>query len=369
MADLSGRILGDYILREKIGDGGYGDVYRAEHRLLKRVAVVKVLNEERQCSDNAEERFLREAQLASQLRHPYAAHIYDFGVSDEDGLLWIAMELVEGVTLGAWLEQHGPMSLEEFVPFFEYVAEVVDAAHAAGIVHRDLKPSNVMVMERKGRLVPKLLDFGIAKGTVAPLVEDDDLVDTSGVDKVVTELIRSTPRRVYRTKTAPIRPMTDPAHERRITRTGAGMGSRPYMAPEQWHNASELRAVLQADPREQIRSLTRQWQEGNRSPDLLARGQVLADLERCVHRVGKGALSDLECAFFVDSQRLDASNGRLLWALQAHKSYVIGVHYEGNDIVTRGFTGDVSRWTLPQPDKIIEACHAITCASAALAEK
>jgi WD40 repeat protein len=64
----------------------------------------------------------------------------------------------------------------------------------------------------------------------------------------------------------------------------------------------------------------------------------------------------------------DVSSGRLLWTLQAHNSYVIGVHYEGGDIVTRGFAGDISRWTLPQPDKIIEACHASACASAALAE-
>jgi WD40 repeat protein len=65
----------------------------------------------------------------------------------------------------------------------------------------------------------------------------------------------------------------------------------------------------------------------------------------------------------------DVSNGRLLWTLPAHKSYVVGVHYEGSDIVTRGFAGDVSRWTLPQPDRIIEACHASTCASAAMAGK
>ena len=65
----------------------------------------------------------------------------------------------------------------------------------------------------------------------------------------------------------------------------------------------------------------------------------------------------------------DASNGRLLWMLQAHKSYVVGVHYEGSDIVTRGFAGDVSRWTLPPSDRIIKACHASTCASATLAEQ
>ncbi len=388
MADLSGRALGDYILREKIGDGGFGDVYRAQHRVLKRVAVVKVLNEERRCSHDAEERFLREAQLASQLRHPYAAHIYDFGVANDDGVLWIAMELVEGVTLREWLKNHGPMDLETFVTFFEHVAEVVHAAHAAGIVHRDLKPSNMMVMERKGLPVPKLLDFGIAKGNVTPLVEDDAPAAASGGDKVATKLIRATPRRQDRTKTAPRRRSGD---KRRITRTGAGMGSEPYMAPEQWRNASgvgptadiyslgiiiyealtgrrpfiaknsddyfahhcytpvpalggdfspdldrilfralakvpehrhgnvlelaaDLRAVLQADPREQIRSLTRQWQARDRSPDLLARGQVLADLERCVHRMGKEALSELECSYVANSQRLAR---RLRWLPRA----------------------------------------------------
>jgi serine/threonine protein kinase len=219
MADHSGRILGDYILRAKIGGGGYGDVYRAEHRLLKRVAVVKVLNEKLQCSHDAKVRFLREAQLASQLRHPYAAHVYDFGVAAEDGLLWIAMELVDGVTLGEWLAKHGPMGIEELVPFFEYMAEAVHAAHAAGIVHRDLKPSNVMVMERQGLLFPKLLDFGIAKGKVTPLVEDEEPIDASGGDKVVTALIQATAR---------------------ITRTGSAVGSRPYMSPEQWGKASDV---------------------------------------------------------------------------------------------------------------------------------
>ena len=73
------------------------------------------------------------------------------------------MELVHGITLDRLAARHGPMPLEQFVPFFECVAEVVQAAHERGIVHRDLKPSNVMVIERGGRLLPKLLDFGIAK--------------------------------------------------------------------------------------------------------------------------------------------------------------------------------------------------------------
>jgi serine/threonine protein kinase len=93
---------------------------------------------------------LREAQLASRLDHPYAAHVYAFGAEDEDGLPWIAMELVHGVTLRDWLETRGPMLLDQFVPFFECVAQVVQAAHEGGIVHRDLTPSNMMVIERGG---------------------------------------------------------------------------------------------------------------------------------------------------------------------------------------------------------------------------
>src|SRR6185369_12425455 len=103
------------------------------------------------------------ARLASRLDHPYAAHVYAFGIEEEDRLLWIAMERVRGVTLAEWLKAHGPMPLGQFVSFFERIAAVVQTAHERGIVHRDLKPSNVMVIERAGELLPKLLDFGVAK--------------------------------------------------------------------------------------------------------------------------------------------------------------------------------------------------------------
>jgi hypothetical protein len=90
---LTGRTLGDFAVKEKIGEGGYGVVYRAEQRLLGREAVVKVLHARHQESEALIQRFLREAQLASRLDHPYAAHIYAFG-AEPDGLLWIAMEYV-----------------------------------------------------------------------------------------------------------------------------------------------------------------------------------------------------------------------------------------------------------------------------------
>ncbi|MBZ0238367.1 MAG: serine/threonine protein kinase [Deltaproteobacteria bacterium] len=161
--DFIGRVVGGFVLRERIGEGGFGAVYRCDQPLLGRQAVVKVLHRALRANEVMIQRFLREARLASRLDHPYAAHVYAFGVEESDGLLWIAMELVDGVPLDRWLRDRGPMPLSDLVPFFERLAEVVHTAHERGIVHRDLKPSNVMVIERAGRLLPKLLDLGIAK--------------------------------------------------------------------------------------------------------------------------------------------------------------------------------------------------------------
>src|SRR3954464_1016540 len=91
--ELVGRALGEFVLRERIGEGGFGAVYRAIQPALDREAVIKVLHAKLHTSKAASERFLREAKLASKLDHPYAAHIYAFG-AETDGQLWIAMELV-----------------------------------------------------------------------------------------------------------------------------------------------------------------------------------------------------------------------------------------------------------------------------------
>jgi WD40 repeat protein/serine/threonine protein kinase len=366
--DLSGRTLGDFVLLEQIGEGGWGAVYRGEQPFLKREVVVKVLHSRRENSDTARERFLREAQLASRLDHPYAAHVYASGVAD-DGLRWIAMELVKGSTLKDWLTARGPMPLEQFVPFFECVAEVVQAAHDRGIVHRDLKPSNMMVIERGGRLFPKLLDFGIAKVNEVTFAEDHE---PGGPDELVTALIRATPRRRERTRT------DDNKHD--ITRRGGGFGSVPYMSPEQWGDAStvgpatdiyslgiiayealtgrrpftgertgeyyqqhlfaevprlggdclpaldpiiqralgkrpharhrnvlelaaDLRAVLRASDREQLRSAAQQWADRYRDPGLLWRGDALEHLKRWTNRAPSGVLTNLECSFIADCQR------------------------------------------------------------------
>ena len=232
---LVGRSLGEFVLRERIGEGGFGAVYRATQPALDREAVVKVLRGSLRGAQAASERFLREAKLASKLDHPYAAHVYAFGV-ETDGELWIAMELVRGTPLSEVLKVQGPVALERLVQLVDRICEVVHSAHEAGLVHRDLKPANVMVMARAGRMLPKLLDFGIAKlvatgNTGEPdiatgkTLRPDDAVEPAGATAQISAPVAG------------------------LTQRGAVMGSPPYMAPEQWQDAG------QADARTDIYAL------------------------------------------------------------------------------------------------------------------
>ena len=208
--ELTNRLVGEFMIRERIGSGGFGTVYRAEQPSLDRELVVKVLRDHHRYDPSAVTRFRREAQLASQLDHPYAAHIYACG-TEPDGLLWIAMELVRGVTMSQLLLAHGPVARERLVTFVEQLCDVVDAAHALGIVHRDIKPANVMVVQHGGRWWPKLLDFGVARGprqraaTTEP--GSDPSFDVTLVDN------SSSPW---------------------VTIDGTPVGSPAYMAPELW---------------------------------------------------------------------------------------------------------------------------------------
>ncbi|HEY1553556.1 MAG TPA: protein kinase [Kofleriaceae bacterium] len=220
-AQLVGRQLGDFRLLEQIGHGGMGAAYRAEQVTLRRDAVVKTIAAEA-VSDESKVRFLREARLASQLDHPYAAHVYAFG-AESDGLLWIAMELVRGTPLDRYLADQGAMPLARFLPFFDRLCEVVYSAHEQGIVHRDIKPANVMVVRRAGRLLPKLLDFGIARG--ATLERDAPAESTKPAHAIVDA------------------PLDDSG--RSVTIRGHLVGSPSYMAPEQWVDAA--RATAQTD--------------------------------------------------------------------------------------------------------------------------
>ncbi len=195
-----GRVLGRFRVVQELAAGGLGEVYRAEQEILGRDAVIKVMRRDRTVTPARAERFLREARLAARLDHPYAAHVYAFG-AEPDGLLWIAMELVRGQTVRDLVRQRGPMPPALFAPLAVALCEVVHAAHELGIVHRDLKPANVMVMASGGRLLPKLIDFGVAKG-----LDDAELPAGRASSPASVEL----------------------------TREDQALGSPHYMAPEQW---------------------------------------------------------------------------------------------------------------------------------------
>src|SRR6185503_16722271 len=116
-ASLIGRTLGRFVIMERLGQGGSGDVFRAQQVQLGRSAVIKVLRKEVATAPNRVERFLREAKLASALDHPYAAHVYAFG-AEPDNLLWIAMEHVKGMTIDEIIARRGPMPASIFAPLF-----------------------------------------------------------------------------------------------------------------------------------------------------------------------------------------------------------------------------------------------------------
>jgi WD40 repeat protein/formylglycine-generating enzyme required for sulfatase activity/serine/threonine protein kinase len=223
IVELIGRTLGEFTIKEKLGEGGFGAVYRAEQPILDREVVIKVLRDNHQSNKEIIERFKREAHLASRLEHPYSAHIYSFG-AESDGLLWIAMELVHGTPLDKLLKTQGPLPLERFIPLFDKICEVVHTAHEFGVIHRDIKPANVMIVSRAGRFLPKLLDFGIAK---------DLSLNTSFSVAPVKSAIAVEKSTLTDSRATNPNPIVATQADEDKGRTGV-IGSPFYMAPEQW---------------------------------------------------------------------------------------------------------------------------------------
>jgi serine/threonine-protein kinase len=186
-----GQMVGEYRIEAKIGEGGFGSVYRAVHPLIGKTAAIKVLNRQYSSSPQMVSRFIAEARAVNQIRHRNIIDIFSFG-SLEDGRQYYVMELLEGMPCDAFITQRGRLGPEEALPILRGVARALDAAHATGIAHRDLKPENIfLVFDEDGGVFPKLLDFGIAK-----------LLGDSGIS----------------------------GHK---TRTGTPMGTPHYMSPEQ----------------------------------------------------------------------------------------------------------------------------------------
>ncbi len=157
--DLGGRRVGGFELGEALGRGGFATVYRARQVRLDRDVAVKVLDAELALNPEAARRFEREGQSAAQLEHPNIVPVYEAG--DEDGIVYLAMRLVQGPTLEDRLREDGPPTTEELTRLVGAIAAALDHAHAHDLVHRDVKPSNILL---EGDSV-WLADFGIAATT------------------------------------------------------------------------------------------------------------------------------------------------------------------------------------------------------------
>ncbi len=165
-ADLVGSIVAErYHVMKKLGEGGMGTVYLAEHVKMGRKSALKVMNPGMNRDADAVARFNREAANASRLNHPNICAIYDFGETP-DGLIYLAMEFIEGDALTALIERAGALPPARAASILHQSADALAVAHDYGIVHRDLKPDNIMISKgRDGADIAKVVDFGIAKAS------------------------------------------------------------------------------------------------------------------------------------------------------------------------------------------------------------
>ncbi len=157
------RQVGQYKLLHQMGAGGMGEVYLAEHQLLKRPCVVKLIKAEQKDNQFALARFEREVQAAATLTHPNTIGIYDYGHTDE-GIFYYVMEYLPGMSLAELVHAAGPLPPGRAVYLMRQVCGSLAEAHRLGLVHRDLKPANIHITILGGRCdVPKVLDFGLVK--------------------------------------------------------------------------------------------------------------------------------------------------------------------------------------------------------------
>ncbi len=188
---VAGQVVGEYVVDGKLGQGGFGAVFRAAHPLIGKVVAIKVLSRRFSVDPEMVSRFVAEARAVNQIRHRNIIDIFSFGQL-EDGRHYYVMEYLDGEPLDRRIKRMGQIPLAEAVPILRGLARALDAAHVKGIAHRDLKAENVFLgVDADGAVFPKLLDFGIAK-----LMGPEDVI----------------------------------AHK---TRTGAPMGTPYYMSPEQ----------------------------------------------------------------------------------------------------------------------------------------
>jgi serine/threonine protein kinase len=194
MALSPGTKLGPYEVVAPLGAGGMGEVYRARDTRLERTVAIKILPAQFSSDPVRKQRFEREAKTISNLNHPHICVLHDIG--HQDGIDYLVMECVEGETLAKRLEK-GALPLEQVLKFGAQIADALDKAHRNGVVHRDLKPGNIMLTPTGA----KLLDFGLAKATVAQ----------ASVATLTAAVTQTTP----------------------MTQEGTVVGTFQYMSPEQ----------------------------------------------------------------------------------------------------------------------------------------
>ncbi|WP_373058782.1 serine/threonine-protein kinase [Gemmatimonas sp.] len=190
LADLIGSVIAErYRIVSKLGEGGMGQVYLAEHVRMKRKSAVKIMRPSLVHEVEALQRFTREAENASQLSHPNIAAIFDFGESAE-GVVYLAMEYIDGETLSAVMASDTSLHPQEVADIIGQAADGLQVAHDMNMLHRDIKPDNIMLGKRvDGTYFVKLVDFGIAR--------------------------------------------TIGGGDQKVTRTGYAVGTPEYMSPEQ----------------------------------------------------------------------------------------------------------------------------------------
>jgi eukaryotic-like serine/threonine-protein kinase len=180
MIDVGSVLHDTYRIVRRLGSGGMGVVYAAEHVRLPKQVAVKVLRRDHVGDTTLIGRFRREAELCSRLGHPNIVEVRDFNVL-EDGSPYLVMELLEGESLGARLKRVGALPLPDVLRIACEVADGLTAVHAIGVVHRDLKPENLFLCRRRDREILKILDFGISKVLGAPsMTRSDGLFGTPG---------------------------------------------------------------------------------------------------------------------------------------------------------------------------------------------
>jgi eukaryotic-like serine/threonine-protein kinase len=207
--------LGQYTLLEKLGEGGMGQVFRAQHAMLRRPTAVKLLHPDRALGAEDLARFEREVQLTAQLSHPNVVTVFDYGRTP-DGVFYYAMELLDGRNLEDVIEDTGPMPPARAIHVLAQVARALGDAHSVGLIHRDIKPANIILCARGStRDVAKVVDFGLVKqlGAGADEIAHEPGGDalSSGVERVVD-----------------------------VSRTGTILGTPMYLAPEALRDPDSL---------------------------------------------------------------------------------------------------------------------------------